>query len=289
MDEIEVQLKGRVFVANVDISNIRNDLSPYLVKANAKLKTEELNDGESGFTITRPDGLHIITVNSNETEERQRFTVCHEIAHIMLRLSSKHDEVPSWSFAKRDANEVMCDIFAAELLMPHELFRGKIPDEKPSAEAIQFLADEFRTSFPAAASRYANLVDFPCAFITIERDYVRHAARSAALRKVGAWISPKSKIPSGSVAFRLRSANHSSVETDTVSQDIWFENWEQGFDLSEMSRHYPRFDTTVSLLWFPQEEQPKVEIDRFGRRVSDDGGLSELTGELPWPSRSKRR
>ena len=86
MDEADVRQRARAFVAKVDVSNIREDLSPYVTAANAKVKKEELGEGESGYTITKPNGKHIITVNSLETEERQRFTICHEIAHIVLEL-----------------------------------------------------------------------------------------------------------------------------------------------------------------------------------------------------------
>jgi hypothetical protein len=188
-----------------------------------------------------------------------------------------------------DLNEVMCDTFAAELLMPYQIFKDKSPEEEPSAEVIEYLAAEFKTSFPAAASRYATLANIPCAFVTMERGVVRYAARSTALRCVGAWIPPKSPIPTGSVAHRLRAAGLRDVRTEEVAQDVWFENWEKGWDLWEMSRHYHRFDTTVSLLWFPEEDLPEVEVDRFGTRIVDDGEPDELTGELPWPGKRKRR
>ena len=99
MDEADVTQKARAFVAKVDVSGIREDLTPYVVAANAKVKKEELSEGESGYTITKPNGKHVITVNSLETEERQRFTICHEIAHIVLALESSHEEVPSWSLS----------------------------------------------------------------------------------------------------------------------------------------------------------------------------------------------
>lgn len=289
MVEADIQQKARAFVASVDTSNIQNDLSVYVQKANAKLNKENLGSGESGFTVTRSNGQHIITVNSLEIEQRQRFTVCHEIAHIVLGLPSQHDELPSWSYAKRDINEVMCDTFAAELLMPYRMFKDKIPKDEPSVELIEFLAAEFRTSFPAAASRYATLIDIPCAFVTMERGHVRYAARSTALRKARARIPSKSVIPTGSVAHRLRLEGKNLIETNEVAQDIWFEDWEKGLDLWEMSRHYPHFDTTVSLLWFPEEDLPEVEVDRFCKRVVDDGGLAELSGELPWPGNKKCR
>jgi len=289
MDEADVQQRARTFVAGVDTTNIRNDLSAYVKAANAKVLKEELGKGESGTTFTRPDGKHVITVNLLESETRQRFTVCHEVAHIILGLPSSHQEVPPWSFAKRDVNEVMCDIFAAELLMPYKLWKEKVPKDEPSAEVIECMAAEFSSSFPAAASRYANLADIPCAFVTMEHGTVRYAARSMSLRHVKAWIPPRSPIPVGSIAHRLRREGQSQLDTGEVAQDIWFQDWEKGLDMWEMSRHYHSSDTTISLLWFDNEDLPEREVDRFGVRLEDDGGLAELTGELPWPGKKKRR
>lgn len=289
MNEEDVRQRARAFVAQVDVSGIRNDLAPYAAAANAKLNSDELEEGESGYTITKPNGKHVITVNSLETEERQRFTVCHEIAHIVLALESSHEEVPSWSYAKRHPNEISCDIFAAELLMPYQQWLSQVPNEEPSLDLIQRMASLFGTSFPAAASRFASLSDMPCAFVTMERGMVRYAARSTSLRQAGAWISAKSQIPIGSVAHILRTEGASATRSDGVAQDVWFENWEKGLDLSELSRHYAGTDTTTSLLWFDAEDLPEVEVNRFGAKVVDDGGLAELTGHLSWPSKSRRR
>ena len=173
--------------------------------------------------------------------------------------------------------------------MPYQQWLSKVPSEEPSLELILEMAQFFGTSFPAAASRFASLSDMPCAFVTMERGQVRYAARSTALRNVGAWVSPRSKIPVGSVAHQIRSSENNSTKTGEVPQDLWFDNWEKGLDLWELSRHYTRTDTTISLLWFDSDELPEREVSRFGTRTEDDGGLAELTGELPWPGRSKRR
>jgi len=288
MDESEVQQKARQFVARVDTSNIQKDLFAYLNEINAKVRYEELADGESGYTL-EIKGQPRITINLLEKEERQRFTICHEIAHIVLGLPSHHDDVPSWAYAKRDFNETLCDMFAAELLMPYATFMAKIPSEEPSAEVVEYLASEFKTSFPAAGSRLAALTDIPCAFVTIDRGIIRYASRSTSLRKAQAWIAPKSAVADGSVAFRLRSEGVNQTATREVSQDIWFVDWQKGSDLWEMSRHYASFDQTISLLWFDEADLPDIDVPRFQRGSSEDEGLSELTGELPWPGRKHRR
>ena len=289
MDEVAVRHKARSFIARIDLTTIRDDLSPYLAAANAKLRAEELGDGESGFTITKASGRSIVTVNNQETIERQRFTICHEIAHIVLGLPSSHEEVPAWSYAKRNVNEIACDVFASELLMPYQLWFSSLPKEEPSIDVIQEMAAHFGTSFPAAASRYASLSERPCAFVTMERGGVRYSARSTSLRHVGAWISPRSTIPSGSVAHRLRAAGKSGIESDDVAQVIWFDDWEKGLQLTEISRHFAKTDTTTSLLWFDADELPKGEVDRFGARVDEEDSLKELTGKLDWSTLDRRR
>jgi hypothetical protein len=260
-------------------------------RSNAKVVKEELGEGESGYTLTKPNGKHVITVNSLESDERQRFTICHEVAHIALNLPSSHDEVPSWSYAKRHPNEVACDTFAAELLMPYQQWL----DCRSTRRAVSQLSSStwlprFAHPFTAAASRFACLTDLcPVLSSPWTRGTVRYAARSMSLRRANAWIPPRSPIPQGSVSHRLRAAEVSAMDTADVAQDIWFENWGNGFDLWELAKHYRRSDTTIALLWFDHEDLPEAEVSRFGVRVEDDGGLAELTGELPWPGRSKRR
>lgn len=289
MDEITVRQKARSFISSCRSPHDRYDLSHYLERCNAKLNVEELGPGEAGSTLTLPNGRHVIAVNARESERRQRFTICHEIAHIILELPSSHAEVPPWSLAKRDSAEIACDWFASELLMPYTLWYAQVPQEEPSVKLIEYIAEIFGASYHAAASRYATLAPIPCALVTMSKGIIRHTARSTMLRQQGAWITPRSPIPAQSVAARLRANGERLPATDEVQQDIWFENWTSNLYLWELSRHYPKADTTTALLWIEEEELPETEPDRFGRQIEDDNGLPELTGELPWPGRRRRR
>lgn len=288
MDEAVVVQEARSFVARVGAVGVGEDLAPYAAALKAKIKFEELSKGESGYTATF-GSKHVIVINSLETPKRQRFTICHEIAHIALDLPSDHQEVPSWAFAKRHVNEVFCDLFAAEVLMPYQQWLAVVPRGEPSLDAIIKMADAFGASYPAAASRFATLSEGPCAFVTMERGAVRYAAQSTTLRTLRARIRARSPIPEGSVAHRLRAASETQTQTADVAQDIWFEDWEAGLELVELCRHYADTDTTTSLLWFDNEDAPEIEVDRFGRQAHEENGLDELTGHLEWGSKSRRR
>jgi len=290
VDELDIRNKARQFIAGLDLSRIDTDLSVYIQKVKAKLKTEEMDKGESGYTLTKRDGTSTIIVNELERRERQRFSACHEIGHIVLELSSNHKETPPWSYAKREDNEIACDMFAAELLMPYDQFKADVDKAEPSFELVERLRAKYVTSFSATASRVAAVTDYPCAFVTMNSSVIRHASRSAALRTLNAWIAPKSPIPSGSVAHQLVREGERLGESSDVSQDIWFQDWPRGYDLTELARHYSEYDETFALLWFEGDSGPEEPVNTFlGKPRADDGGLKELDGVLAFSKRTKRR
>lgn len=290
MDDLTVLTKARQFMAGLDLSRIDTDLSVYIEKVRARLKKEELYDGESGYTLTKRDGTSTIVVNERERRERQRFSACHEVGHIVLELNSNHREIPSWSYAKRDKNEIWCDMFAAELLMPYDKFKADVDKEGPSFELIERLRLKYVTSFSATASRMAAVSDYPCAFVTMNSTVIRHASRSVALRKLNAWIAPRTPIPPGSLAHQLISDEVRSEGLELVSQDVWFQDWPQGYELTELAKHYPNYDETFSLLWFENDDGPDEPVNTFSAKpAAEDGLLKELDGVLSFPEKRRRR
>lgn len=290
IDELAIRTAAHQFMAGLDLSTIAQDLSVYTKKVKAKLGTEEMGEGQSGYTLTRRDGSSVIIVNELERRERQRFSTCHEVGHIVLGLKSDHRETPAWSYSKRDENEIACDIFAAELLMPFEDFKRDVDREEPSFELVERLRAKYVVSFSACASRVAAVTQYPCAFVTMSSSVIRHASRSMALRQLNAWIAPKSPIPPGSVARRLVEGQEFSGEDAAVSQDVWFQDWPKGYDLIELAKHYPSYDETFSLVWFEQDSGPDEPVKNFaGVPVAeDDGGLKELDGVLSFSKRVRR-
>lgn len=291
IDEPAIRACARQFMAGLDLSNIGSDLSAYTTKVDAKVTTEEMEEGESGYTLTRRNGKSSIVVNELERRERQRFSACHEIAHLVLGLASNHQETPSWSYAKRDDNEIACDIFASELLMPFEAFKRDVDQEKPSFELVERLRAKYAVSFAACASRLAAVTDYPCAFVFMNSAVVRYASRSKALRDLNAWVEMRAPIPAGSVAIRLVRDGEWSGEDSGVSQDVWFRDWPKGYDLTELSKRYPAFEETFSLLWFEQDSGPDEPVKNWGGTPvqEDDDGLKELDGVLGFHARSNRK
>jgi hypothetical protein len=203
------------------------------------------------------------------------------------RLPSEHQAGPWWSYAKRSPNEILCDVFAAELLLPYKLFKPLVDKSDISLAAVDRLAKDVVASTMATGSRFATLVGAPCAFVLSEQGKVRYASRSTALREANAWVQPRLPMPQGSVSERLR-AGGTCDGPEEKDADVWFSNWEHGGVLLEDARHLAQRDQTLALIWFEDEEVPAPPQDRY-RREEEESGLAELDGVLPWPGRKRRK
>jgi hypothetical protein len=218
--------------------------------------------------------------------ERWRYTACHELGHIVLGLPSEHKLGPWWSYAKRSPNEVLCDVFAAELLLPYPLFQPMAEAVDFSFAAVESLAKGFQASLTATGSRFATILRAPCAFVLSEQGVVRYASRSKALREVGAWIAPRMPFPDGCVSERARK-NGWSDGPEEIDAGLWLSDWRRGGTLLEDARHLRLWDQTLTLLTFEDAELPPPASGT--REWQEETGLQELDGILPWPGKKRRR
>lgn len=302
LDEFTVVMRARRFVAKVKPAAIPVPMQLYLKAVGAILRRDEdLGPDEPGWSLKSPSGKHYICVNAEDPEQRQRFTICHEIAHIVLGLKSDHATQP-WS-AKRPREERLCDSFAAELLMPEGLFRPLAEESAVSLASVDALAARFSASAVATGSRFAAAISTPCAFVLSERGKVRYTSRSKALVDVKAWIDPHSELPRGTVSHGVRAGG--TKRRGMIDADVWFSNWERGGTLLEEARHLAKWDLTLSLLWFEDGSVPKTRDHHRGSRWEIEGrerhewggeddrddeyGLPELDGNLRWPGKGRRR
>jgi Zn-dependent peptidase ImmA (M78 family) len=285
MDEFAAVLKARAFVRSVDSSAIPVSVESYAAAIGARIKYEpNMQPGEGGCS-TVFNGKLIIAVNARDLPQRQRFTICHEIAHTVLGLPSEHG-VASWSYSRRPQNEVLCDVFAAELLLPVSKFKPMVDEEEPGFAAIERLAGLFDASLTSTASRFATVSNLPCAYVLSESGKVKYCARSRAFREMNAWVALGISLPAESMAAQLR--NGATVQApEELNADSWLNDWTNGGMLVEDSRFLSSWDQTLSLIWFEDEDIRTGGPDH--RLTYEHDGLAELDGVLPWPGKSRRR
>ena len=228
MNEVPTILKARQFLRDAGINSVPVDIDRLSSAANAKIKVVyDLADDESGQT-TQIRGKHVIIVNGNHREERQRFTVVHEIAHIVLELPSQHHHATLktdllFCYRRRPEEEVLCDVFAAECLLPYHPFAEQVADTDICLDAVKSLAEKYKASLTTTGSRFALNAQSPCAFVLIENESIRYVSRSKYLKELKGWIKFNVPVPNGSVAQRLINGGQKVEDYDEVPTDIWFD------------------------------------------------------------------
>jgi hypothetical protein len=247
--------------------------------------TDALEENEDAWSFRDTGGTYRICVNCAHNARRQRFSVCHEVAHVVLEISADHAN-PSWSYVRRPPGEVACDVFAAELLLPYKLFKPRVDAADMGLSAISSLADEFEASLISTGSRFATFSRELCAFVVSEGGKVRYSARSAKLRETKGWIKPGLPLPVDSYSARVRDGGSASGAED-ADPGQWFTDWERDGSLFEDTLHLAQWDQTLTLLWFDDEDlAPSLPERKPGDE--DNYRLRELDGVLPWPGRKRR-
>jgi len=271
----------------VNNTTIPVPLQPYLDALRCELKERDLGPGESGHSFPYGD-KHYIVVNRKELPERMRFTAFHEMAHIELDLPSEHQNQSSVGFIRRSPNEICCDVFAAELLLPYWVFNPLVDKAEIGFVAIDELAEKFEASATATGSRFAAANRVPCAFVLSQAGKVKYAERSKSLREARAWISPGSPLPVGSLSARCQNGE-TVYGPNEVAADVWFSDWSRGGVLLEEARHLSAYDQTLTLLWFEDEEVPRETTSDEAEDDEDYDLLRPLDGKLSFPGKRRRR
>jgi hypothetical protein len=180
---------------------------PRILAGIFKIKVEEaagIIDGD-GCIFPR-GGRLVIQYSPGKTEERRRFTICHELAHTCFTdcfetIHKQNGKEPQDVAFKKF--EGLCDAGAAELLMPFEDFTADLQDTQVSFPKSLQLAARYKASIDATLKRVLDLhADAPCAaaFLT-DRDVGDERALRGRLRVLYCWKSGSfgGFIPSGTL------------------------------------------------------------------------------------------
>lgn len=290
--EFQTILKARKFVRDAGIAEVPVDLDRLAAAANAKIKiVDDLSDDESGQT-TQIKGKHVIIVNGNHREERQRFTVLHELAHIVLELASQHHGTKLTTgtlmrYGKRPQEEILCDVFAAECLLPYDLFSKDVGGVDISMAAVKEFAEKYKASLTTTGSRFAVSANEPCAFVLSEDGQTRYVSRSKFLNELKGWIDFNRPLPLGSVAYRLVQNGSKTEDYDELASDVWFNGGIKNRTLlAEESFLLREWNQCLSLIWF--DDRPKPINERRDEEDDDEPLLKELDGTLSWPPKKRR-
>ena len=104
------------------------------------------------------DGFRLILLGRTPHWTRQRFTLAHELGHLLAddahQLLAESHLSPG---RQKDAAEVRANVFAANFLMPRGEIGAAVPERGPSDEEFRLLVVRFMVSPSALAARLGQL------------------------------------------------------------------------------------------------------------------------------------
>lgn len=143
------------------------------------IEIRESHLGTTDAHLTPSETGFVVEVSAFASPQRKRFSIAHEIAHTFFNPVTRTYRRSGLAVTvARERPEIvieesLCDIAAAEMLMPEHLFREAAMRERPSIAAVQGLASLFDTSLEATALRYAVLSPEPVQVTAWKRSYSR--------------------------------------------------------------------------------------------------------------------
>lgn len=207
----------------------------------------------------------IITVASNRSPGRQRFSAAHELGHWIydrghvdqrLTVAERCSDILGKRTWEGPGREQRADRFAAELLLPEWLFVPACRGQPTTLLGVSQLATIFGTSLTATALRLIEKGPRPAFMVTSDHQLRRKWFRRHPDLPGRVWLL---EVPmAGALARRLSSTTR-ELE-DLVDASIWFDVPSgSGYEVLESSRRFSD-GRTLTLLSWDADEQMLVDL-----------------------------
>lgn len=158
---VDIELKAKELLKKHNLYSVPVDPIKLAELLNVEVYETNFKDTNLSGVISKKDDRVVILTAVNECYNRTRFTVAHELGHLMLHMNKSEVIEEYHRGNKRTKQESEANAFAAALLMPMELIRENFEYlEKinlPDYKKIQILAEMFKVSESSLMYRISNL------------------------------------------------------------------------------------------------------------------------------------
>ena len=153
---------------------------------------------------------YTIEYNPFQKEARRNFSIAHEIAHTLFPdcanqiRNREEDRANEWEL------EYLCDVAAAEILLPYSTFTHEANSVELNLTSILEISDKYKASLESVFLRFCEVVDKPCAMIiahfnsSVQNELIVDYFKSS--RVLNLPIPSKYLIPKNSKAYECLNA-----------------------------------------------------------------------------------
>lgn len=269
--EYIAELKAKELVETVGVDSIPVNLEMYTDHFDIEIVRSPLSPKEAGNLFTK-EGKKILLVNSTELYERQRFTLAHEVSHVLL----EHSFGPAGRklltqdinrYTGKSREEKLADVCAAELLMPQKFFEGDVKKTDLGFQWIRELASKYEASLTSTGLRYARFNPLPCAFVIVDdKKKVHYVKGSQSFKEDGSFINIGKQVDTRTVAYDIFDDDDTLEGSFPIDVDAWLDEYRGKQEkIYEESIFLREFNRVLTLLWYDTDDD--VEVD-------------EITGDL---------
>lgn len=226
---------------------------------NIIIKEDPISGAEGWILMNKNSG--VITLNSNiQLAAKRRFILAHELGHFELhrhlgRGYCDTDETLNHWYHSSTIEEIEANDFAAEFLMPTNLFNKECQGKMFNHKVIDHLANRFQVSKTAAILKFLKKGNgnFPIFVVCCQNNRMKWFKKSDDWRHYSLFqkgLPP----PSGTVASEVFERGMSFFGDDKTQQ-IWKSDWftlknnEPETPFYEYCLYVPSLNYMLSVIW----------------------------------------
>ena len=215
-----------------------------------------------GMLARDPDDHAVwgIAYNGKARPERQRFTIAHELGHFILHRSqqpsfncdsqSVHTGIDGLRQIEREADE-----FAGNLLMPGDLLRDWISNQRIDLHLLSAIAKRFQVSFEALCIRFIKFTKQRAILVYWDNGFLKYEWRSSSAVRTRARIrrngDPQEPLPGTLAADATVEQEWDGAE---MSAAVWCPEEAAHMKLWEFKHSYGARDRILTLLLLENAE-----------------------------------
>lgn len=201
---------------------------------------------------------HLILVDPDLSPRRMRFTLGHELGHLLLEHGSASCQTADIHGRSAEPHEAEANAFCASLLLPASLFREDANAVHPKIEEISALATKYDVSLTSTAIRYAQYTRDACVVVGVAADGSTWITKS---KRAGWWFELP---PSEETLVGRCLRGETDAVREEVSARLWLGdfNWRENWLLTEEVIQTSPSTWLVLLSDLPDVEDDPDRVDR---------------------------
>jgi hypothetical protein len=228
-----------------------------------------------------------IFYNGKASPERQRFTIAHELGHLILHRGqqqsfncdkeSVYSGIDTIRTIEREADD-----FASNLLMPGDLLRDWISNQRIDLRVLSAIAKRFQVSFEALCIRFIKFTTQRAILVYWDNGFVKYEWRSSSAIKTRARIrrtdDPQEPLPGTLAADASVTQEWDGTE---MSAAIWCPEEAQHMKLREFKHSFGARDRVLTLLLLESAEPRSWDRSWQDEDAEDCADRFASSGQFP--------